>query len=361
MEPYEKIKAGDAVNSVRDLNIKSVRISNLATPINEIMVGLVVFAVIVYGGHRIADGALTPGALISFIAAFGLSYEPMKKLAKLNNTLQLGVGAAERVLDMMNLNPKIANTSESIIATFSKPAITFDHVNFIYEGQESKALSSLSFTAKSGKVTALVGASGSGKSTILNLLLRFYEPESGDIKIDSISTKDLTLESLRGSMALVSQDITIFDDTVASNIGYGNANATLQDVIEAAKAAAAYEFIEKMPQGFHTIVGEQGVRLSGGQRQRLALARAIVRKAPILLLDEATSALDNESERLIQDSLERLQKDKTTLVIAHRLSTIQNADHIIVLNKGEIVEEGTHETLMNLNGYYSRMHSAVLN
>jgi subfamily B ATP-binding cassette protein MsbA len=279
----------------------------------------------------------------------------------LNNTLQLGVGAAERVLDMMNLNPRIANTPKSITENFSKPDIMFDKVVFRYEGQESNALSSLSFTAKSGNVTALVGASGSGKSTILNLLLRFYEPESGDIKIDSTSIKDLTLESLRGAMALVSQDITIFDDTVASNIGYGNKNATLQDIIEAAKAAAAYDFIEAMPQGFHTIVGEQGVRLSGGQRQRLALARAIVRKAPILLLDEATSALDNESERLIQDSLERLQKDKTTLVIAHRLSTIQSADHIIVLDKGMIVEEGTHEFLIALNGFYTRMHSAVLN
>jgi subfamily B ATP-binding cassette protein MsbA len=361
MESYEKVKAGEAVNSVRDLNIKSVRVGNLSTPINETMVGLVVFAVIVYGGYRIADGMLTPGALISFIAAFGLSYEPMKKLAKLNNTLQLGVGAAERVLDMMNLNPRIANTPKSITENFSKPYIMFDKVVFRYEGQESNALSSLSFTAKRGNVTALVGASGSGKSTILNLLLRFYEPESGDIKIDSTSIKDLTLESLRGAMALVSQDITIFDDTVASNIGYGNKNATLQDIIEAAKAAAAYDFIEAMPQGFHTIVGEQGVRLSGGQRQRLALARAIVRKAPILLLDEATSALDNESERLIQDSLERLQKDKTTLVIAHRLSTIQNADHIIVLDKGMIVEEGTHEFLIALNGFYTRMHSAVLN
>lgn len=358
MEPQEKVKAGEAVNAVRDLNIKSVRVGSMSTPINEIMVGLVVFAVIIYGGHRIADGLLTPGGLISFIAAFALSYEPMKKLAKLNNTLQLGVGAAERVLDMMAMRPVIADKADALERRFVKPAISFKNTLFQYEGQEIPALNAINFTAAAGKVTALVGASGSGKSTILNLLLRFYEPQSGEILIDDLDIQKLSLKSLRKNMALVSQDITIFDDTLAANIGYGDEHARMQDIIDAAKLAEAHKFIQEMPNGFNTIVGEQGVRLSGGQRQRIALARAILRKAPILLLDEATSALDNESERLIQSSLNELQKDKTTIVIAHRLSTIQKADMIIMLDAGRIIEQGTHDELIALNGHYARMHAA---
>ena len=360
MESHEKVKAGEAVNAVRDLNIKAVRVGNLSTPINETMVGLVVFAVIVYGGHRIADGMLTPGGLISFIAAFGLAYEPMKKLAKLNNSLQLGVGAAERVLDMMALRPHISNKDNAVEKKFNKPTVSFTNIMFSYEGQEQPALQGINFKAEAGKVTALVGASGSGKSTILNLLLRFYEPQSGQIFIDDLDIQNLRLDSLRKNMALVSQDITIFDDTLAANIGYGDEQATMQDIIDAAKLAEAHAFIQEMPNGFNTLVGEQGVRLSGGQRQRIALARAILRKAPILLLDEATSALDNSSERLIQSSLNELQKDKTTIVIAHRLSTIEKADMIIVLDKGHIVEQGTHEELLSKNGYYASMHKAPI-
>jgi subfamily B ATP-binding cassette protein MsbA len=360
MEEHEKGKAGQAVNSVRDLNIKSVRIGNLSTPINETMVGLITFAVIVYGGHRIAEGLLTPGGLISFIAAFGLAYEPMKKLAKLNNSLQLGVGAAERVLDMMAQQPHIKSAPNATDMKFIKPSISFSSVLFRYDGQDAPALNNISFDAPAGKVTALVGASGSGKSTLLNLLLRFYDVQSGEILVDGKNIQSITISSLRKNMALVSQDVTIFDDTLAANIGYGNENATMQDIIDAAKLAEAHKFIQEMPQGFNTIVGEHGVRLSGGQRQRIALARAIIRNAPILLLDEATSALDNESERLIQSSLQKLQKDKTTLVIAHRLSTIQNADQILVFDHGQIVERGTHDELLAFNGHYKRMHGALI-
>jgi ATP-binding cassette, subfamily B, bacterial MsbA len=274
--------------------------------------------------------------------------------------LQLGVGAAERVLEMMAQKPKIISSENAQDIRFIKPSIRFDSVSFQYEGQDIPALQNISFTAPAGRVTALVGASGSGKSTLLNLLLRFYEAQSGSIFIDDHDIKLLTITSLRRSMALVSQDITIFDDTLAANIGYGDEHATMQDIIDAAKLAEAHKFIQDMPQGFNTIVGEHGVRLSGGQRQRIALARAIIRKAPILLLDEATSALDNESERLIQSSLQELQKDKTTLVIAHRLSTIQNADQILVLDQGKIVELGTHTELLLLDGYYKRMHGSFV-
>ncbi|HRK97981.1 MAG: ABC transporter ATP-binding protein [Alphaproteobacteria bacterium] len=361
MENRERKRAGAAVMSVRNLNIKAARISNLSTPINEILVGGVVFGIIVYGGYRIADGELTPGGLMSFIAAFSLAYEPMKKLAKLNNALQLGLGAAERVDEMMKETTSIIEKPNAHELTTQKPSITFKDVNFSYENMEEnkQALHDVSMTIEAGKVTALVGPSGGGKTTILSLVLRFYDPRSGEIRIDGQDTRDVTVSSLRKNMALVSQDVTIFDDTIAGNISYGLPFATEEQITKAAKDAAADEFILALPHGYQTQVGENGVLLSGGQRQRISLARAILRDAPILLLDEATSALDNESERLIQKTLETLEKDRTTLVIAHRLSTIQSADKIIVMDKGRIAEQGTHSELLIKNGIYARMYNST--
>ena len=325
------------------------------------MVGLVVFGVIVYGGYRIAEGHLTPGGLMSFIAAFALAYEPMKKLAKLNNSLQLGLGAAERVQDMMSQKTSIIQKQDALELNVTAPNIKLDNVVFAYNPEdETKALNGITLEAEAGKVTALVGSSGSGKTTILSLVLRFYDPVSGSVSIGDSDIRDVTLPSLRRHIALVSQDVTIFDDTVAGNIAYGLPNAGMDQIREAARAAAAEDFILKMPNGFDTRVGENGVRLSGGQRQRLSLARAILRDAPILLLDEATSALDNESERLIQQTLERLEEGRTTLVIAHRLSTIQHADKIIVMDKGRVAEVGTHAELLSRNGVYTRMYNAAL-
>lgn len=361
MEEREKGRASDAVMLVRHLNIKAARIGNLSTPINEILVGAVVFGIIVYGGFRIADGHLTPGGLMSFIAAFALAYEPMKKLAKLNNSLQLGLGAAERVQDMMSQKPDISDKTDAIDLNVKAPSITLNNVTFAYDtSEDTKALNNVSLSVDAGKVTALVGSSGSGKTTILSLALRFYDPVEGRVLIDGHDIRDITLSSLRRHIALVSQDITIFDDTVAGNIAYGLPNATPEQIREAARAAAAEDFILKMPEGFETRVGENGVRLSGGQRQRISLARAILRDAPILFLDEATSALDNESERLIQQTLDTLQQGRTTLVIAHRLSTIQHADKIIVMDKGQVVEVGTHSDLLPKGGVYTRMHNAAI-
>ncbi len=362
MEDHEKERAGQAVLTVRNLNIKAARISNLSTPINEILVGAVVFGIIVYGGYRIAHGELTPGGLMSFIAAFSLAYEPMKKLAKLNSALQLGLGAAERVDEMMKQTSSIVEKENAHDLSVQIPSITFHDVNFAYDNMEDskQALHNVNLDIEAGKVTALVGPSGGGKTTILSLVLRFYDPVSGSILIDGNDIRDVIVESLRKNMALVSQDVTIFDDTIAGNIAYGLKNASEEKIIEAAKAAAADEFIRALPNGYQTEVGENGVLLSGGQRQRISLARAILRDAPILLLDEATSALDNESERLIQKTLEGLQKNRTTLVIAHRLSTIQNADKIIVMEKGRVAEQGTHNDLLAKNGIYARMYNSAI-
>ena len=356
MEPYERSRAGDATNRVKYMMYKSIRVGNLSTPVNETLVGLALMGVIAYGGYQVADGQLTVGGLMSFIGAFALAYEPLKRLAKLNNTLQMGLGAGERILEMFDFRPKITDRPGASVLAARAASITFDAVSFHYHGREEPALRAVSLTIPQGKVTALVGPSGGGKTTIMNMIPRFYDPELGRITINGQDLRDLTMESLRAHIALVSQDVTIFDDTARANIAYGRADATEDEIMEAARLAAADSFIRSLPDGYDTRLGEQGMKLSGGQRQRIAIARAILRDAPILLLDEATSALDNESERLIQASLEQLQQGRTTLVIAHRLSTVQNADQIIVLKGGEVAETGRHDDLMALDKVYAQMY-----
>ena len=360
MEKPENERSAHAIDRVKKLNIKAARIGNLSTPVNEIMVGIVFFGIIIYGGYAAARGEMTAGQLGAFLAAFTLAYEPMKKLAKLNNVLQTGLGAAERVFAMIDLEPGIQDRKDAKDLDERTPDIQFKNVNFQYKNTELKALNNLSFEVSSGQVVALVGSSGAGKSTVINLIPRFYDVQGGEICVGGEDIRDISLKSLRDHMALVSQDITIFDDTIAANIAYGRPDATDKDVLKAAKAAAAHEFIEGFPEGYETRVGEDGVKLSGGQRQRIAIARAILRDAPILLLDEATSALDNESEKLVQAALEQLQEGRTTLVIAHRLSTVQNADTIIVLENGSIAEQGTHKALLKKDGVYAKMVEAGL-
>lgn len=360
MEEYEKNRAQKMINNVKNLNIKSVRVGTLSTPVNEILVGFIFFGIITYGGYQVNDGTMTAGQLISFLGAFIMAYEPMKKLAKLNNILQTGLGAAERVFAMLDQTPLIISPKRGKKWTQKKPEITFDNVSFQYETAETSALNAVSFTAKAGKVTALVGPSGGGKSTIMNMIPRFYDTASGEIRIGDVPINKLDLPFLRTNIALVSQDITIFDESIGANIGYGKKGASQAEIIKAAKAAAAHDFISAMPHGYDTQVGEDGVKLSGGQRQRIAIARAILRNAPILLLDEATSALDNESEKLVQAALKKLEKGRTTIAIAHRLSTVQNADQIIVLDGGQIIERGTHDQLLKAKGLYANMYKAGL-
>lgn len=358
MEEHEIRASSTLIDKVRDNSIKIAQIGNLSTPVNEFLAGAIMFGILVYGGHQISAGETTTGALMSFITAFIMSYEPLKKLAKLNNKLQTGLGAADRIFEMLEIKAQVKDRENPVTARFTAPHIHFQDVEFQYHNDEKKALERVNFDIHGGKVTALVGPSGSGKTTIMNLIPRFFDVTGGSVVIEGRDIREYSLESLRAQISLVSQDITIFNDTAHANIAYGRKGASQEDVIEAARAAEAHEFILSLPQGYDTKLGEEGLRLSGGQRQRIAIARAILKDAPILLLDEATSALDNESERAIQETLSRLQKGRTALVIAHRLSTVQNADQILVLENGHIVERGQHGALIDKDGTYARMYKA---
>jgi ATP-binding cassette, subfamily B, bacterial MsbA len=356
MEAYEDERAQRLTTTIRDLVIKAERVKALASPLMETLGGVAVTIVIVYGGWRVINGETTAGAFFSFITALLTAYRPMKALANANASVNEGLAGAARLFALLDTKPDIQEKPGAAALVVTRGEVRFDEVIFTY-GSEAAALNSLSFTAPAGKTTALVGPSGAGKTTALNLILRFYEPGCGSILIDGRDITTVTLDSLRDSIALVSQDVVLLDDSIRANIRYGRPSATDSDVEVAARDAGAYDFIAALPEGYETLVGERGQTLSGGQRQRVAIARALLKNAPILLLDEATSALDAETERQVQIALDRLKQGRTTLVIAHRLSTIASADQICVFERGAVVEIGDHGALLARGGLYARLHA----
>ena len=357
MEPYEISRVESATERVYQLITKATRIRATTSPIIEVLGGLTTTLIIAYGGWQVLKGTRTAGEFISFTGALLLCYDPLKRLGNLNTSLQEGLSAAQRVFETIDTQPLIINKNTAKPITDIQGRLTFKNVSFTYPNGTS-ALSDINLSVSQGKSIALVGSSGSGKSTFINLIPRFYDITDGEILIDDVSIQDITVASLRSHIALVSQEITLFDDTIRNNIAYGRFGAGDQDIIDAATSAAAHDFIMKLPKGYDTIVGENGVMLSGGQRQRIAIARAMLKNAPILLLDEATSALDTHSERHVQGALEALMQGKTTIIVAHRLSTIINVDTIYVMDQGRIVEVGNHETLIKKNGHYAELWQA---
>lgn len=346
-------------NWVRRLHMKFMVASSISVPVVEI-IGAVIMAVVIYIGTARAEAdQLTVGGFVSFFAALGLLFSPIKRLAKINEPLQRGLAAAESVFGLLE-EPVERDTGETPWQT-PRAELTFSGVGFRYPLAATDALSDIDLTIDAGTAVALVGGSGGGKSTLVALISRLYNPTSGTIRIDGIDTQTLSLRELRSHIALVSQDIALFNDNIAGNIAYGMEPRPDDDAIwEAARAAYADEFIRQLPDGLQTTVGENGVRLSGGQRQRIAIARALLKDAPLLILDEATSALDNESERSVQAALETLRAGRTTLIIAHRLSTVEHADRILVLEKGRVVEDGSHQTLIALDGRYAKLYRSNL-
>ena len=330
-------------------------INALQHPLMEFVGGVGMAATLGYGGYKITLGTMTPGNFMVFLLAIVAAYKPMKNLATLHMTLQQGVVSMQRLFSMLDIVPAICDKPDACPLKITTGRFEMNHISFSYDG-EHPVLKDVTVHCEPNQTIAFVGHSGSGKSTMINFIPRFYDPDAGEVLIDGQNVKDVTLESLRKQTAYVSQDVILFHDTIKNNIRYGMPDATDDQIVAAAKAAAAHDFIMTLENGYDTVLGEQGSGLSGGQRQMISIARAMLKNAPVLLLDEATAALDSKSESIVQNSLERLMKNRTTVVIAHRLSTIINADRIYVFNEGEIVEQGTHAELVALDGVYAQMY-----
>jgi subfamily B ATP-binding cassette protein MsbA len=352
-EDYEIKRFNVLADKNRDREIKTIATNSLATSCVQLVIAILIACTVYMATAKITH--ITAGTFVSLISAMLAMLKPMRNLTTVSSTIQKGIAGAESLFQTLD---EPAESDQGVkILTQVKGEITFEHVSFHYAGHEKQVLKDIHFTISPGQTIALIGRSGSGKSTLVSLLPRFYEYLTGKIKIDGIDIREIKLHNLRAQMALVSQQVVLFNDTIANNIAYGCLeNVTEKEIIEAAIASHSWEFIQELPQGLNTLIGENGVLLSGGQRQRIAIARALLKNAPILILDEATSALDTESERAIQAGLEKLMKNRTTLVIAHRLSTIENADCIMVMESGEIVETGKHQDLLIKNGRYTRLH-----
>ncbi len=354
-QEQERERFTSGVNRARQFQVKFASAAHAVAPIAQFVTALALAVLLYIAGRQFVEGEISPGTFMSFFAAMAMLFSPLKRLTSVNGPLQRGLAAADSVFGMID-EPAEADEGTRTLSR-CRGHLEFKDVSFRYEKENSGGVTSLSFVIEPGETIALVGPSGGGKSTLVNLIPRFYTPDSGQILLDGVDTKTLTLASLRRQIGLVSQDVVIFNDTVRNNIAYGAlAGADDSEVVKAAEAAHAREFIDTLPQGFDTVLGQRGVGLSGGQRQRIAIARAFLKDAPVLILDEATSALDSESERHIQEALEELRRGRTTIVIAHRLSTIEWADRILVMSGGRIVESGTHEKLLKINNLYAGLY-----
>ena len=359
----EELEYKKSKSIITEMVNKAAKISSIiirATPLMEILTGFMIAGFIFFSGNLISSGELQVNQFFSFLAAMMLAYQPIRSLATINMVVFSGAAGAKRIYNVIDQPIKIKNDNNLPDLKPSKGEIQFANVSFKYDNSNDKAIKNINFNIQGGSMAAFVGHSGAGKSTIINLLPRFYDPQSGDISIDSQNTRSVNLNSLRKSISLVSQDVILFDNSVKENILYANPDASEKDFLESCKFAAAEEFIQNLPNKYETKIGENGVRLSGGQKQRLSIARAILKKSPIILLDEATSSLDTESEEIVQNAIKNLTKNKTTLVIAHRLSTIHNADKIFVIKEGNLIDFGNHEELIKKCDYYKKLYEKQL-
>ncbi len=354
MEGYERGRFETENDRLLQLHLRAAKIKAMTAPMMELVTAVGIAALLYYGGGSVMDGTRTTGSFMAFLACAVLIYEPFKKMVRTNNVVQTGLGAAERVFELLDVASEAPDREDAVEMAAVAEGLAFEDVHFSYGREE--VLHGVDLVIPVGHVVALVGPSGSGKTTMADLIPRFYDVDGGRVAIDGVDVRGIGLESLRGLISVVNQETFLFNDTIRNNIAYGGAAESEEAVAAAARAANAHQFISELPEGYDTVVGEMGVQLSGGQRQRLAIARAVLKDAPILILDEATSALDSESERLVQGAVERLMEGRTTLVIAHRLSTIRRSNAIAVIDQGRVVETGSHAELLAASSRYRRLY-----